>query len=318
MSQSSLKIGLALGGGAALGLAHVGVLKVLERERIPIHLITGTSMGALVGALYATHADAAEVERRLHEYVHGPLYRRQKFDFLKERSAENRSSRLKSLARNVKRNVLFGLSIARGSFVTEAEVRRTLELFVSHAPLGETRIPFFPVALDLVTGREETLVEGSLLEAIAASCAIPGLFAPIKKGNRMLVDGSWIDTVPIRPAFEQGAEFVIGVDVDKPFEPRVEYANGLDVVLRSCDITRYALKQMQLAQADVVIRVPLEEVFWGDFGRMPHIVERGEAAAEAAIDGLGHAIRRARWKKWLKHPIARPFPATGTDRVSHR
>ncbi len=275
-------------------------------------------MGSLVGALYAIHASADEVERRLLEYVEGPLYRQQKFEFLKERSAEKRTGRISSLARYLKRGFLFGLSLARGSFVSEAEVRRTLELFVSHGSLAETRIPFFPVAVDLVSGREEVLTEGSLLDAIAASCAIPGLFAPVRSGNRLLVDGSWIDTVPTRPAFERGAEFVVGVDVDKPLETRVDFPNGLDVVLRSSDITRYALKRMQLAHADVVIRVPLDDVFWGDFGRMRDIVARGEAAAAAVVDDIGHALRRARWQKWLHGSSPRPFPSPGTDRVSTR
>ncbi|MBK7971942.1 MAG: patatin-like phospholipase family protein [Deltaproteobacteria bacterium] len=318
MSSRTLTVGLALGGGAALGLAHVGVLKVLERERIPVHLITGTSMGALVGALYATHVSAAEVERRLREYIEGPLYRQQKFEFLKERSAERRSSRLSSLARYLKRNFLFGLSIARGSFISEAEVRRTLELFVSHAPISSTRIRFFPIAADLVSGQEQVLEEGSLLDAVAASCAIPGLFAPVRTGTRVLIDGSWIDTVPTVPAYARGAEFVIGVDVDKPFEPRVEYTTGLDVVLRSSDVTRYALKRLQLARADQVIRVPLEDVFWGDFGRIGHIVERGEQAAEAALPEPLAALRKARWKKWLRNPVGRAFAERATDRVSTR
>lgn len=177
------KIGLALGGGAALGFAHIGVLKVLEENGIQIDCIAGTSMGAVIGGLYSSGMSAEKMVEALGDFDIKKITKLNVFNILKD-----------------------------GIFSTD-KMPSYFEKIANVSLLEKTKIPFRCVAVDLYTGKQYVFKKGSFSEAIMASTAIPGLFKPVKKDGMMLVDGGVVNNIPFDVVKDMGADFVIAVDV---------------------------------------------------------------------------------------------------------
>jgi NTE family protein len=181
---SSLKIGWALSGGGVRGLAHIGVLKVLEREGFPIHVLTGTSMGGFIGALYATGRSAAELETE-------------------------------ALRLSSPRQLLPLLELAwprRGLFHV-GSLTRYIDRWLGEWTFDQLRFPLAVVAVDLDAGEKVVLREGSLSSAVQATTAVPGLLGPLRRGKQLLVDGGVLDNLPADVARDMGADVVVAVDV---------------------------------------------------------------------------------------------------------
>ena len=183
MEAKRPKIGLALGGGGPRGLAHIGVLKVIEENGIPIDCVAGASMGALIGAVYAA---GVETERL-------------------EEIALNMD--LKQTA------LMLAPTIARSGLIEGGRVREFIKSFVGDANIEELKIPFAAVATDINTGEEMVIDRGSVAEAVRASISVPGIFTPVRLGERFLVDGGLVNPVPISVVREMGAEAVMAVNV---------------------------------------------------------------------------------------------------------
>ncbi len=174
------KIALVLGGGSAKGFAHVGVIRVLEQEKIPIHMIVGTSVGSLIGALYASNPDSFQLEW---------------------------------IAYKIDRGDILDFSIVYSKFgpVQGQKLENFIEQNAKAKRVEETKIPFWPVATDLNTGETIILERGSLARAVRASCAIPGVFVPVGFDNRTLVDGGVTNNVACDIAKAKGADIIIAV-----------------------------------------------------------------------------------------------------------
>jgi NTE family protein len=256
------KIGVALGGGGARGLAHLGVLSALDREKIPIDLIAGTSMGSLVAAAYAQAPRSDRVIDRFRGYLESKEFQKAEEIFFQ--------------------NVDFLL--AGGSF-------------------EETQVPLAVVALDLKSAEEVVLREGPLTKAVSASCAIPGILPPVVIGDRHLVDGGWINRVPVGPVRKMGADLVIAVDVAEDIEETRDYDTGLDIVLRAYDITQNSLSQCQLREADMVIRPDVSGIHWSDFGHLDDCLRAGEEAVNDKRDEIRRLIRRKKVRKAFFLPL---------------
>ncbi|MBI3805093.1 MAG: patatin-like phospholipase family protein [Nitrospirae bacterium] len=291
------KVGLALGGGGARGIAHLGVLKVLESEGIAFDLIAGTSFGAIAGAMYAQYPNADLVRRRVCDYLRSESFRKTKLFFIKKHyEEEKRTSFIKNLKSYLQKGIFWGISLRRSSFISEQDYIDHISRLFEEKGIEETVIPFFAVAADLAYGNEVVLSEGPIRRAIAASCAIPGIFPPITIGDSKLIDGGWVNQVPVEPLIHRGADFVIAVDASEaPAEMR-ELASGLDIVLRAGEITRKILSTAQLAKADLVIRPDVGKLHWSDFWRVEEVIQRGEEAARAQVEEL----KRQLWKKKMK------------------
>jgi len=180
---SRKKVGLALGGGAARGLAHIGVLEVLEKEGIPIDMIAGTSAGAAIGALYAEGKD---------------------------------TSRIKDLVLDIKwwrLAPLVDLALPKTGFIGGRKVKELLKLMIGDIEFGDLKIPLACVAADIMTGEEVVIKEGSVLEAVRASISIPVVFTVAKWRGRYLVDGGLVNPVPVSVLKRMGADFIIAVNV---------------------------------------------------------------------------------------------------------
>ena len=291
-------LGLALCGGAARGLAHIGILRALERAGIKPDLITGTSIGALVGGAYATLGDAVLTEQRFRSFVASRDFRRTEFDFLKD-SRREEPSLLYSVSNLIKRGIFYSFSMTRSSFISEENFIHNVYALVDDVAIGETKIPFFPVAADLETGEEAMLTSGSLRRGVLASSAIPGLLPPVRINGRVLIDGGWVSKVPVLAAFRQGADMVVGVDISPELEDTRELKKGLDILVRANAIKAEALKNFQCKLTDVLIRPRVGHVHWADFSGALRLIDEGDRAATLKIPEINEKIERARWKTRL-------------------
>lgn len=299
-------LGLALGGGAARGLAHIGVIRALERAEIRPDLIAGTSIGSLVGSVYGILADAAKTEHRFRRFVVSREFRRTEFDFLKD-SRRDEPSLLYSVSNLIKRGIFYSFSMARSSFISEANFAHNIYALVEDLGIGATAIPFFPVAADLETGEEVVLTSGSLRRGVLASSAIPGLLPPIRINGRVLIDGGWVSKVPVFAAFRQGADMVIGVDISPELEDTRDLKKGFDVLVRANAIKAEALKNFQCRLCDVLIRPKVGQVHWADFSGAIRLIEEGDRAATLKIPEIREKIERARWKTRLGYSRGKRF-----------
>ena len=175
-----LKVGLALGGGAARGAAHIGILKVLERENIPIHVIAGTSIGAIIGAMYATHPSAVEIERKAYEYIESKQFKLLKFDFLNaEKYSRKGSGFFYKFTHHIKKNIFYNLSLTKRSLISGKEFKEHIEALIEDIDIAETRLKFAAITLDITMGSEVVLKTGSLRRAVSdalISCSVARLF----------------------------------------------------------------------------------------------------------------------------------------------
>jgi NTE family protein len=292
------KIGLALGGGAARGLAHIGVLKVLEQQGIPIDLIAGTSIGALVGGVFATTRSAAATEKRFLEFIFSERFKRDRFDFLRE-SREASPQLLSSVMSVIKRGIFYSVSMAKASFVSAEHFEHNINSLLDDVLIEQTAVPFAAVAADINRGEPVVLRSGSLRRAVSASSAVPGLLPPVTIEGRMLIDGGWVAKVPVVPALLMGADLVIGVDVGREIDERVNLKSGLNIMVRANSISTDALKALQCRLADVVIEPDVGQIHWADFSAVHNCVIRGEEAARSRLVEIRRQHRAARWSSFL-------------------
>lgn len=299
-----MQVGLALGGGAARGVAHVGVLRALEREGIPIDLIAGTSMGAIVGGAYAATRDVVYLETRIRELLSSERFQTSRLSFLKE-TRRRRGGLLYSVTNLIKRGIVYGVSNWKPSFLSAEQFASDIESVVPDVRIEEAKIPFGAIALDLEEGAEIVLTHGSLRRAAAASGAIPGVLPPVCIGGRVLIDGGWIDKVPVLPAYRLGADVVIAVDISADVYDTRDYRKGIEVLLRANAIKDAALVGITRTIADVVVEPEVRDIHWADFGHYDRCIAAGDAAATAAIPRIRDAIRRARIRSWVRPSLGK-------------
>jgi NTE family protein len=279
------RIGLALGGGGARGLAHIGVLRVLEKEEIPIHLITGTSIGALVGGAYASGINPDELQKKAEEYVSSAEFRSSAIKSFEAAHAKGEVGLTQKIQAYLRNRFYLIQALFKPGILSNEDFRATIDYFIPDIRIEEARIPFRAVATDLVSGEEITFSEGSLRQAVMASCAVPGALAPLKDGEKLLSDGGIICGVPSSVARQEGADIVIAVVVDRGIGSE-ELRNVVDVYLRVNEIMGERLKQCELAEADVVIRPEVGDLHWSSFSEAMSLIDEGEKAAREKLDDI--------------------------------
>ena len=298
MAKEKLKVGLALGGGGARGLAHIGVLKVLERENIPIDLITGTSMGAIIGGVYALKKDIFAIEKIAEKYSKISEFN---IDFsFSEKERKDKPFFLKKMSDFLKKGYILNLELRR-KYINDGEgAKKIIKDLVYDRTFTDTKIPFAAVAADLIKGEKVIIREGKLFDALLASTSIPGMFPPVILDKKTLVDGGIVDVVPIKAAQSLGANFVIAVSVSQSIKKRFEFNNAVDILFRSDSITSAELRKLQLSFADVVITPKVGRFHWSDFSKPEQCVREGEVAAQNAISEIKQKLKRMQPKWWRK------------------
>jgi NTE family protein len=259
------KVGLALSGGAARGFAHVGVMRVLQKEGIPIDMIAGTSAGAVMGAAYAWSQDTVRMTKDALE------------------------------AGWLKRAPLIDPSLPKTGFIKGKKIQDLISNYVGgNIKFSDLKIPFACVATDIDTGEEIVINSGSVPEALRASISIPGIFTVVKHEGRYLVDGGLTTPVPVEVVRNMGADFVIAVNVNpdvadrmgKTSQKRVsahKEPNIFQIMMQSIYITTYSLARNSLENADIVIEPDIYNIGAGDFSKARELITRGRQAAEEAI-----------------------------------
>ncbi len=289
----TFKVGLALGGGAARGLAHLGIIKALVEEGVPIDIISGTSIGSIVAAIYGVNPDIHAAIERITDYIHSPHFDRARLDLIKESSLEPQSY-FGVLKKYVKTGLFFAVSLRKNSFISEETFRKNLEQILPEGHIEECPIKLGLVSMNLDTAEEEISTDGEIIERVMASCAIPGIFPPIEFNNSNFVDGSWINPVPVSTATDLGARFTIAVDVAPGLDSRDKELNGFDITLKAAEGSRSILKSISLSKADIALNVDLMDIHWADFTQIERCIEEGERTVRNSIEVIK---KKLFWKK---------------------
>ena len=290
------KVGLVLGGGGARGFAHIGVIRVIEELGIPIDYIAGTSMGSLVGALYAAGYSIQDLETITKEINWDEVF------------SDTPPRRTRSFVnKRMSAKYLFGLGFTKHGFsiptgLTKGQKISTLFSFLT-LPVSDIQefdslpIPFRAVAADIVTGDEVVLDRGSLAEAMRASMSVPGVFTPVESGEHLLVDGGIVNNVPADVVKSMGADILIVVDVSSGLAEKKGLNNPISILTQMVGIQMLKKTQTQYKLADVLIRPDLQKYTSSDFNSGAQIADLGEQAARAQYDefkALAEKIRQTR------------------------
>lgn len=293
-----MNIGLSLSGGAAKGLVHLGVISELEKTGVKVDMLAGCSIGALIGAMYAVEPDIELVKTRL-------------FDFLDEHAddlipvaavnfdeSEERRSLLRKVANSIRKSIYYGVSLAKVSYLSIDDLRNNISLLLPDIGIEDLKIPFTCSATDITNYRDVHFTKGSLIDAVVASCALPGVYPPVEVDGALLVDGGWASNNQISKLLEMGADFIVASNIRIDFN-NSEIANGLDVVIRSNNATRHILSELDLASADIVVEPEVCIVNWWDFASARDCLGLGAKKAAEDLAGIGGKIWRKRLKLFL-------------------
>lgn len=286
-----MRLGLALGSGGARGLAHVGVLAVLEKEGFKPACIAGTSMGAIAGALYADRLDAEEVASRIRAYTEDSRFISIWEPFLDEVDPAETRGFFRDLRRSIHRRILTFRAFTSPSQTSADHLLDPLGRLYAARRIEELKIPFAAVAVDLRTGEPRIFTSGDLVEAVYASSAIPGIFPPLAAGADLLIDGGGPYRVPVGICRELGADLVIAVDLPSFSSDREEYERGVDIMARMYEIAMDRLNLLVLREADLVVRPDVDRFHWARFGEFDSIREAGETAMREALPELRRLVR---------------------------
>lgn len=246
------KIGVALGSGGLRGLVHVGVLKVLDREKIPIDFVGGCSIGALIGAFYCAGLDPDTIYK---------------------------------LARHTKRRHWLDFIIPKMGIIAGDRVLDMLKLLTKQKEFSELSIPLAVVATELNHGQEIVFTEGEVAQAVRASISVPGIFVPYQYNDMLLVDGAVLNPTPIDVVRRMGADKIIGVDLAHA-GTICNVTNTFDVIIQSIDIMERELFKHRQHQCDVLIRPEVAHISPSSFECIDECVTLGEQAAEAALPSI--------------------------------
>ncbi len=235
------KIGLALGGGAVLGAAHIGVLRAIEEHNLEISYISGTSIGAFVGAFYAFGMPSIEIEK---------------------------------VALKLKWMDISGLSFSGSGLLSNKKLGELIVDHIGECNFEECKIPLSMIATDAASGDKVVLNDGSIAEAVMASTCIPGVFCPINRNDLMLIDGGIVENVPISTAREMGAEYVIGVDLNGTRKHK-KPGHILDVIVNSFHFMLRSATQYQTERADLLVSPDLSDYDMISTDHVSELIEAG-------------------------------------------
>ncbi|MGC9965123.1 MAG: patatin-like phospholipase family protein [Syntrophobacteraceae bacterium] len=304
--MSRFKSALVLSGGSARALSHLGVIQGIERAGLRFEMIVGTSMGAVIGGLYACYEDSARVIDRLKNLFESELFIKaasnaanEKYVFLSQDGFFNRFVWL------FRQGVFYSHTMLRMELVTEDIYERLIAALVPDVLIEDLPVRFAAVAMDLMTGEEVVLTKGSLRRAVAASSSIPGFFPAVQINGRSLVDGGWTNNVPAAPAIALGAHFILAVDATLEISAMASSPrSAMEVLFRCNEISRILLTRHRKSAADVLIVPEIGNIFWADFGSFDHCLSAGKKALEENSSAISRQmlLRRLQTLEGLVHP----------------
>lgn len=294
------KVAFALGGGGVRGIANIGVIRALTDAGIVPDMVAGSSMGAIVGALYADSGDIDVAEQTITRLLSSEEFR-QKAQRISGSTDTDRSFLDRVYGKAIKGYFFYRFLFKESVISTEAFFAE-MDRIIPEKSFSELKIPFGCMALDLVSGYPEILHSGSVRRAVKASSAVPGIMPPVKVDTSMCVDGGWAETVPVSAARALGANFVIGIDVSREITPidfHEEMKNSMDILFRADDVTRSLMNTLRTRKADFIIHPVVGDAEWSDFDNIETYISSGYSAGLAAVPALKRTLRMARIKALL-------------------
>ena len=303
MPAQRINIGLALGGGGARGLVHIGVLKSLKKQGIPVHMVAGASIGATIGAMYAATLDPDWVEKRFRQFVQSDLYKKIGLDRLVPTDQPN-SSIFQTAATYVKNQIIVNLANDRLGILKQDRLLQVLEYLIPVKTFEELKIPFSCLTLDLNSGEDIIFKTGDLVEAILASSAIPGFIPPVEKNGLLLTDGFVSCPVPVITVRKMGADFSISVNVGMNNFETLQNPNLLQVLGRAEQITSTRLGELKANTADITIRPNTIDVYWAEFNKIDQLIQNGENETDQLLWDIKTDLKK---KKGIRRKVSHFF-----------
>ena len=296
--MSKLKIGLALGGGGVRGAAHIGVLKVLHNEGIIPDVIGGTSVGALVGAMYAATQDPDWIDKRFKEFLSSAVYKEMGVDRLQ--SDQNPESVIGQVTKFVHNRLVFAMALTRNSIIKKDRLKKAFDYLLPVKTFEELKIPLNVFATDLQAGETICYNSGNLIDAVTQSGSIPGFVEPTEQKDKLIVDAGVSAPLPVRELQEK-AGFIIGVDISRgaPIKP-MKKVNIIEIITRAERITSQYYTDMLSKESDFLIRPDVLGLHWSAFNKYDILVENGIHAAKENIVELINAIK---YRKSLRYRL---------------
>lgn len=285
------KIGVALGGGGARGLAHAGVLRVLEEEGIPVHCVAGVSIGAVVGAMFTQNPNVASMIDRFRRSLDDEFYDQLGLKYLKTDTARN-GSFLHQATQTIKRRIVINLVPSRTALLKETRLKNVLMRLVDNGNIENGRIPLAIIATSLNTGEDVVFKKGDIMTALLASSAIPGFLCPVCAEDDLLTDGAVSCGVPVSYLEDMGADVTIGVDVSVREHRPLADLNIIEIINRADLIKSRNLARLTLNMADIAISPDTKDIEWSEFTRADELIEAGAQSARAKLPEIRRIIQK--------------------------
>ncbi len=280
-------------------MAHVGILKVLEEEKIPIHCISGASVGAVVGAMYAQDSNVDSMIERFKGSFNEGFFNQLGLKYLRDNNASE-GSFLHQASRNIRKRIVINLAQSRRALLKELRISKVLSNLIDEGNIEDTKIPLVIVATSLLTGDDIVFRTGNIVTAVTASSSIPGFLPPIDLGDDLLTDGGASCPVPVQFLHEMGADVTIGVEICMRELPDFESPNVIEIISRTEMITSRNLARMMAKTADVAIFPDTKDIHWSEFSRFDELIEAGMESARENLPEIKKAIKRkSPWYKRL-------------------
>jgi NTE family protein len=264
-SGKPAKIAVVLGAGAAKGFAHIGVLKVLESQKVPVHLVVGTSAGSFVGSLYAYGYDTYTLQK---------------------------------IALSLDKSDVAELTLPDNGFVKGERLRDYINMQLRNTVMEKLRIPFYAVATNIRNGEQTVFATGNTGMAVQASCAVPGIFRPASFAGNSYVDGGVVNPLAVDVARHYGADIVIAVDITSAIGNAIP-SGTMETIMKSIEIMYNKISQIPISKADVVIKPQVGFVGSADFEHRNEAIMEGEKAAWAAMPRINAILARLRLERRL-------------------
>jgi NTE family protein len=278
-----MKVGLCLGGGGSRGYAHIGAIRALTEAGIKIDMVNGTSIGAIVGGAYALYQDTdkmTELVKRVIESVnvnHFNLFRH--------------STEGPSFLRNWLTEAVCDVASLRKSIQSHKNNLKALKMLFDEYRFEDTKIPFSAISTDLTTGKTVIIKRGRLIDGVLASASLPGIFPPVTRGKKLLVDGFVLSNIPVPELRQQGADFIISIElVDLPVS---DYRNGIDVLYYVESLKQNQLQQWAIADSNFHIKIDMSKFDSSHFENYLVAIERGYQTTWKLIPDLKEKLEAA-------------------------
>ena len=275
---------LVLGGGGFKGLAHLGVLRVLQAEGLPIERVVGTSIGALLGATYCHFADADRALEHVQRFLASEGFKPQAVIGFRRRSG--RLPLVKRLMTGIRRQVALERIFRRRSAFGGSALRTFVRHLVPRGDIADLRVPLAVGVLDLRAAKTALLTRGDLRTAVTASAAVPGFFPPVEWDGSLICDAGIVDNLPVEAARKAGARRIVAVDLSHSLVHLGPTVSGMEILLYAQEVSTRLANQKHASSADIVLRPDLDGRHWLDTSHLDRVIAAGERAAQESLPRL--------------------------------